>query len=143
MLQSYPVKLTKDENGTIIAQYPDVPEAMTVGADETNAIDWAQDALVVALTGYIEERRDIPPPSKPKKGHKTAHLPPQIAMKLSIYQGMRDQGITQARLGECIGVDGRQVRRILDLDHNTSLSQLVRALKCLGKELIIDIRNAA
>jgi len=143
MLQRYPLILTKDENGTLIAQFPDLPEAMTVGADETNAIDWAQDALVVALTGYIEERRDIPPPSKPKKGQKTVHLPPQIAMKLSIYQGMRDQGITQATLGECIGVDGRQVRRILDLDHNTSLSQLVRALKCLGKELVIDIRNAA
>jgi antitoxin HicB len=143
MLQRYPVILTKDENGTLIAQFPDLPEAMTVGADETNALDWAQDALVVALTGYIEERRDIPPPSKPKKGHETMHLPPQIAMKLSIYQGMRDQGITQATLGECIGVDGRQVRRILDLDHNTSLSQLVRALKCLGKELVIDIRNAA
>ena len=123
MLQRYPVILTKDENGTLIAQFPDLPEEMTVGADETNALDWAQDALVVALTGYIEERRDIPPPSKPKKGHKTVNLPPQIAMKLSIYQGMRDQGITPATLGECIGVDGRQVRRILDLDHNTSLSQ--------------------
>jgi antitoxin HicB len=64
-------------------------------------------------------------------------------MKLAIYQGMRDQGVTQAVLGECIGVDGRQVRRILDLDHNTSLSQLVRALTCLGKKLVIDIRNAA
>jgi len=143
MLQRYPVVLTIDENDTIIAEFPDVPEAMTVGADETNALNWAQDALVVALTGYIEERRDIPPPSKPKKGQQTVPLPPQAAMKLAIYQGMRDQGITQAALGECIGADGRQIRRILDLDHNTSLSQLVRALKCLGKELVIDIRNAA
>ena len=82
-------------------------------------------------------------PSKPKKGQKAVPLPAQVAIKLAIYQGMRDQGITQAALGECLGVDGRQVRRILDLDHNTSLSQLVRALKCLGKELVIDIRNAA
>jgi antitoxin HicB len=51
-----------DENGTIIAKFPDVPEAITVGADEANALEWAQDALVVALTGYIEERRDIPTP---------------------------------------------------------------------------------
>ena len=63
MLQSYPVILTKDENDTIIAQFPDVPEAITVGADDTNALDWSKDALVVALTGYIEERRDIPQPS--------------------------------------------------------------------------------
>ena len=143
MLQSYPVKLTNDENGTVIAQFPDIPEALTVGADDSNALEWAQDALVVALTGYIEDRRDIPSPSKIKKTQKCVHLPPQVAMKLAIYQGMRDQGITQAALGECIGVDGRQIRRILDLDHNTSLSQLDRALKCLGKELVIDIRSAA
>jgi antitoxin HicB len=64
-------------------------------------------------------------------------------MKIAIYQSMRDQRMTQASLGECMGIDGRQVRRILDLDHNTTLSQLASALKCLGKELIIDIRDAA
>ncbi len=143
MLQRYPVILTPDENGTVIVQFPDVPEALTVGADGANAVEWAQDALVVALSGYMDERRDIPAPSSPDPGQKTVSLPPQIAMKLAIYQGMRDQGVTQAALGERIGVDGRQVRRILDLDHNTSLSHLVYALKALGKELVIDIREAA
>ena len=143
MLQSYPVTFTHDENDTIIAEFPDVPEAMTVGSDEKNAVDWAQDALIVALSGYIEDHRDIPPPSKAKKGQKLVHLPPQIAMKIAIYQSMRDQKVTQANLGQCMGIDGRQVRRILDLDHNTTLSQLTSALKCLGKELIIDIRDAA
>lgn len=143
MLQSYPVTFTHDENDTIIAEFPDVPEAMTIGSDEKNAIDRAQDALIVALSGYIEDHRDIPPPSKAKKGQKFVHLPPQIAMKIAIYQSMRDQKVTQANLGQCMGIDGRQVRRILDLDHNTTLSQLTSALKCLGKELIIDIRDAA
>jgi len=55
---------------------------ITVGADEANAFEWAQDALVVALTGYIEERRDIPPPSKQKRGQELVHLPAQVAMKL-------------------------------------------------------------
>lgn len=143
MLQSYPVKLTPDENGTVIAQFPDVPEAITVGADDTTVLEWAQDALVVALTGYIEDRRDIPKPSTPQKGQKAVHLPPQVAMKIAIYQGLRDQGITQAAFAERMDVDGRQVRRILDLDHKTTLSHLVFALKCLGKELVIDIRDAA
>lgn len=64
-------------------------------------------------------------------------------MKLAIYQSMRDQRVTQAALGERMGIDGRQVRRILDLDHNTSLTHLVQALKCLGKHLVIDIQEAA
>ena len=37
MLQSYPVTFTRDENNTIIAEFPDVPEALTVGSDEENA----------------------------------------------------------------------------------------------------------
>ena len=143
MLQSYPVILKPDTNGSAIAQFPDIPEAITVGTDETNALEWALDALVVALIGYIEEKRDIPSPSKSRKGQKTIHLPPQVAMKLAIYQGMRDQHITQAELGKRMNIDGRQIRRILNLDHNTSFSHLVRALKCLGKELVIDIQNAA
>ncbi len=143
MLQSYPVILTPDENGTIIAEFPDIPEAITVGADSTNALEWAQDAVVVALSGYMNEHRNIPKPSLPADGQKTINLPPQIAMKLAIYQGMRDQGITQASLGRRMNIDDRQVRRILELDHNTTLSNLVGALKALGKELVIDIREAA
>lgn len=61
---------------------------MTVGSDENNASVWAQDALIVALTGYIEDRWDIPPPSKAKKEQKLVHLPPQIAIKIAIDQSM-------------------------------------------------------
>jgi len=143
VLQSYPVKFAEDENGSVVAEFPDIPEAITVGVDRNDALEWAQDALIVALTGYMEEHRDIPAPSEPGFGHQAVHLPPQVAMKLAIYQAMRTKGITQAALAKCLGVDGRQVRRILDLDHNTTLSQLVRALKCLGKDLVLDIRNAA
>lgn len=143
MEQSYPVALSPDENGSIIVEFPDIPEAMTMGADENEALEWAQDALVVALTGYIEERREIPRPSAPESGQKQVILPPQVAMKLAIFQAMRDQGLTQAALGKCLGVDGRQVRRILDLDHNSTMAQLVSALKCVGKELVIEIRDAA
>jgi antitoxin HicB len=97
----------------------------------------------VAFSGYVDQRRDIPRPSKPESGQRTVALPPQVAMKLAIYQSMRDQRVTQAALGERMGIDGRQVRRILDLDHNTSLTHLVQALKCLGKHLVIDIQEAA
>ncbi len=77
------------------------------------------------------------------KKQKSIALPPQVAMKLAIYQGMREQHITQASLAEKMDIDGRQVRRILNLDHNSSLSHLVSALKCIGKTIKIDITDAA
>jgi len=143
MFSKYPVKTTRDKNGTVVAEFPDVPEAMTVGKNLQNALEWAKDALLVALAGYMEDRKDIPKPSKPGKVQKTVGLPPMAEIKLSIYQAMRDQKMTQAALGERIGVDGRQVRRILDIDHNTSFPLLERSLKALDLELIVDVHKAA
>lgn len=37
----------------------------------------------------------------------------------------------------------RQVRRILDLDHNTSFPLLERSLKALDLELIVDVHKGA
>ena len=138
MLQAYPVNLTKDEEGYIV-QFSDVPEALTVGSDIENALQWAQDALVVALSGYMNDKRDIPKPSKPVKNQYTVALPPLAASKLAIYQAMRDNHISQAELAEKLNCDAKQVRRLLDLDHNSTLEQLASALKALDKELIVDI----
>ena len=142
MIQAYPVTLTKDDDGSVIASFPDIPEANTVGADKNNALEWAQDGLVVALSGYLDERKDIPYPSTIQEKQESIALPPQVAMKLAIYQGMREQHVTQASLAENMGIDGRQVRRILDLDHNSSLSHLISALNYLGKTVKIDITDA-
>ncbi len=59
----YPVVLTADDNGTIMATFPDIPEAITFGADQAEALANASDALAAAIGGYIEDGRDIPEPS--------------------------------------------------------------------------------
>jgi len=139
MQQAYPVILTKDGN-SIIAEFPNVPEALTVGSDKDNALEWAEDALVVALSGYVDDRRDIPKPSRPKAGQETIVLPPLIASKLVIYQAMRDQNITQTDLAAKLHCDARQVRRLLDLDHHSRMDLIDDALHALGKKLVIDIQ---
>lgn len=138
----YPVKLTRLDNGSVMAEFPDVPEALTHGADEENAVYWARDALLVALSGYMDDRRPIPAPSPPRPEHSVVEVPPMETMKLAIYQAMLDNHVTQAALGEKMGIDARQVRRILDLDHNTRLDYLIRALQCLGKRLSVEIQDA-
>lgn len=143
MLLAYPVVLTADKNRSVIAAFPDLPEALTNGRSAEDAATWAQDALVVALSGYVEEGRDIPKPSRPRKGQRLVPVPPMVAAKLAIYQAMRDQGVTQLQLADRLKVDGRQVRRLLDLDHNSTLPQLAAAVAALGKRLVLDIRDAA
>jgi len=143
MLQLYPVDIRPNGQGGFIASFPDVPEALTEAATREEALLWAQDALLVALSGYLEDRADIPQPSPARKGQAVAALPPMAALKLVIYQAMRDQGVSQSELARRLGCDSRQVRRLLDLDHNSRLDFMESALKALGKKLVVDVRNAA
>lgn len=143
MRQAYPVNLRPNGQGGFIARFPDIPEALTEADTRTEVLELAQDALVVALSGYLDHRQDIPPPSPAKRGQASVALPPSIALKLAIYQAMRDQGVSQSELARRLGCDARQVRRILDLDHNSRLDLLQAALEALGKKLVLDVLNAA
>jgi antitoxin HicB len=120
-----------------------VPEALTVGETREDALEWAADALHVAFTGYVDEHWDIPRPSRPKRGQPLVALPPRVALKLAIYQAMRDQGVSQSDLARRLECDPRQVRRLLDLDHESRLDFMEAALKALGKRLVVDVQNAA
>ena len=60
MTYAYPCALTPAEDGSLIATFPDVPEAVTGGADRSEALAMAEDALAAALAGYVHEKSDIP-----------------------------------------------------------------------------------
>lgn len=128
----FPVSFKTYVNGQVGAFFVDVPEAITAGATRAEALDRAQDALVVALSGYLDQDRPIPTASKAKRGQALVAVPPRAAIKLAIHAAMREKGMTQVQFGERLGIDGRQVRRILDLDHESKLSQLETALAALG-----------
>ena len=85
----YPVKLTRDTNDTILVTFPDVPEAITFGDDEQEALLRASDALEAALAMYVDDRRDIPQPSSVKRGMRAVSLP-------ALSEGGRYQGRTRA-----------------------------------------------
>lgn len=142
MYQAYPYDLTRLEDGAVMAHFVDLA-ATTQGDDEELAIHWAPDALHVALTGYIDAKEDLPKPSRPKKGQRLAYLPPLAAMKLELYQAMRDAKVSRVQLAERMGIDEKQVRRLLDLDHGSKVDQVELALKQLGRALVVDTREIA
>ena len=139
----YRVTLKRASNGTVIATFADVPEAHTVGNDKAQALARAPDALETALAIYVDERRDLPSPTRPRKGQRAVALPAMAAAKLAIYQAMRDQGVTQVELASRIGCDPKDVRRLLDLTHRSRLDRLEAALKALGKRLVVEVLDAA
>lgn len=125
---AYPVTLSNLENGDVMARFADVPEAITCGEDREEALKMARDALTVALSSYIDERRNIPKPSKPKRGQPVMELPPLTALKLEIYQTMKERGITVTELARRMGRDRSHVKRLLDLDYHSRMDQVEAAL---------------
>jgi proteic killer suppression protein len=88
---AYPAVLTPDD-GAVSVGFPDVPEALTWGADRAEALARAEDALVTALSLYVDEGRPIPPPS-PAEGRPLVAVPALEAAKLALHQALREAGV--------------------------------------------------
>lgn len=143
MIMAYPVSLKREKGGTILASFPDAPEALTEGESINEALTEAQDALLAALGGYINERRAIPWPSKIRRGQRLVFLPPLPAAKLALYQAMHEAGLTNVALGRRLKVSETAVRRLIDLDHRSHIGQIEEALAALGKRLVVEVEKAA
>jgi len=137
----YPADVRRYRSGTVGLFFADVPEAATVGKTLTEVLDHAPDALIVALSAYVDDGRAIPSPRRARRGQPVLCLPPLVALKLAIHDAMTQQGITQAALAGRLGVDGRQVRRILDLDHESKFSQIEAALGALGLRASVSVEK--
>ena len=128
----YPVILEPDSNGTILVTFPDVPEAVTFGEDEAEALLRAADALETALEFYTDDGKSLPVASKPKRGQHTVTPCAQACIKLGIYQTMHDQGVRKSELARRLGWHMPQVDRLLDMRHATRLEHAESALAALG-----------
>ncbi len=144
MRYDYPIKVSKDEDGRHLVTFPDVPEAADDGATLAEAMIEAEKALLVALQYRIKQREPIPRPSTPRRGQRTIALRALPAAKLALYQAMIDQGLNTVSLGRRLaGESETEVRRLLDLSHNSRISYVEAALAVLGQELVVETRKSA
>lgn len=141
----YPCNLAPDteEGEGYVVTFPDVPEAITGARTREESLVLAEDALGVALAGYVHERWDIPIPSAAAKGQVLVAVPPIVAAKLALYTAMREQGITKVALAARLGLSESVVRRLLDPDHRSHIGQVEKALRAVGRTLVVGDRAAA
>ncbi|MGA9582887.1 MAG: type II toxin-antitoxin system HicB family antitoxin [Allosphingosinicella sp.] len=136
----YPVELVPDDNGTLLVTFPDVPGAITYGADQAEALANAVDALETILSALITDRREIPRPCPPH-GRKTVSPSLLGRLKISVYRAMRERGWRKADLARAMSLNPRQIDRLLDLRHGSTVAQLEQALAACGKRVEVDLRE--
>ncbi len=134
----YPVTFTPDDNGTILVTFPDIPEAVSFGDDEDDALLRAVDALESMLVAKMVDREDIPTPSSTDDGP-YVRLSALTTAKVLLYQVMKQQNIRKAELARRLGWHAPQADRLLDLNHASRLDQIERALAVLGKHLDVSV----
>jgi len=137
MRYAYPVTMTTDEEGRVLARFLDVPEALTDGANRHEALTEAADALAVALAGYVAADKEIPRPSA-ARGRTLVPLPALAAAKLALYQALRQQGVNKSELARRLGVSETIARRLISLDHDSRIDRVQEALAVLNRRLIVE-----
>lgn len=135
----YPATFTPEASGGYTVTFTDVPEAITQGDDEAEALLRAADALETALSFYTDEGQDLPRPSEARRGQRIVTPTALASAKLAIYQTMRDQGVRKSDLARRMGWHMPQVDRLLDLDHASRLEHVEAALGALGKHLEVTV----
>jgi antitoxin HicB len=138
----YPYTVFQSEDGAWQARFPDVPEVLTEGDTEAEAHALATDALLAALDGLVKMKRDIPEPSAADAGPVVV-VPMLQSARLALYQAKREDGLNNVTLARKRGVMEGEVRRLLDLDHQTRIGTLEKALWQLGKQMASEVRRAA
>jgi antitoxin HicB len=134
----YPLTLIPG-GGTVLVSFIDVPEAITFGADEDEALLQAVDALETPLSFYVEARKPLPVASKPRRGQRTVRPSALEGAKLGVHQAMTEQGIKKAELARRLDWHMPQVDRLFDLRHASRLDRIEAAARALGRHLAVRV----
>jgi antitoxin HicB len=130
---AWPAQLAEDEDGRIQIRFPDFPEALTDAADDWEALAEATDCLAEAVAARIADGEDIPAPTRLRRGMMTFHLPPLLAYKAALYCVMRRDRVSKSDLARRLGLDEKDVRRLIDPRYRGSkVERLHAALQACG-----------
>jgi antitoxin HicB len=138
MRYAYPYVMELQPEGGWTVTFPDVPEAISQGDTVEEVEAMAEDALVTALSFYIDEGQPVPRPS-PANNAPVAVVPPLVAAKLALHDAMLATGISNVVLGRRLGLEDKAVRRLRDPLHRSHIGQIEAALRLLGRRLDVQV----
>jgi antitoxin HicB len=137
----YRIKLEPDDNGTLLATCPALPEVTTFGDDEADAMRRAVGAIEEAIAARMADGESIP--EGQRRGPHLIRLPALTVLKIELYRELRQEGITRAELARRLGWKRESVDRLFRLDHASRLEQLEAAFAALGRAVSISVHAAA
>ena len=138
----YPVLLKAANEGGFSVTCRDLPALITQGEDKADALSQAADAMDEVFATYMLEGFTFPAPSKTRRGEYSVAPPAGTMAKAALYTAMSEAGITKVQLARQLGIDEKEVRRLLDPHYASKLPRIAQAIRLLGKRLVIGLEAA-
>jgi antitoxin HicB len=137
----YPASFTPAEEGGFVVTMPDLPEVVTQGETIEQCIEEATDALDEAIIGRIKTGDAIPLPSAVQVGQYEIPLLPQTALKAALYEVTLTEGRNKVQIAALLGIDEKEVRRLLDPYHPSKMTRISEILSRTGKRVVVSIED--
>lgn len=93
-----------------------------------------------AVTGRELERGRLP--AHQRDPRRVVAIDPVAAAKLELYSATRDQAVTERAPAERLGLSDSSEGRLTDPDHCSDIGLIARALRAVGRGLVIEDRAA-
>lgn len=140
MRYCYPAEIAPSAGGVTVT-FPDVPEAIATGPSMEDALEQARDALISALSFYVDEGEPLPIASS-AEGRPMIGVSILEAAKLALHDAMVSGKITNMELARRLGLDEKAVRRLRDPLHRSHIGQIETALQALGRRVELLVEDA-
>ena len=141
MRYAYAARPSRSANEAVL-RFRDLPEIDGRGRGRTEAMVKAKAALEAALWSLVKKGKTLPRPAAPKRGDVMIAVTPSIAAKLAFVASFKASGINQSELGRRLGLNHREVQRMLDPTRRTKIDRLNTGLNLLGRRIVIAVEDA-
>ena len=135
----YAVSLKASDEGGFVVTCRDLPQLITQGDDLAHALSEAADAMDEVFAAYLQGGLHFPAPSRARKGENIVSPTAETMAKAALYVAMTEAGITKVELAKRLGVDEKEVRRLLDPHYGSKLPRIAQAISLLGHRLVIGL----
>ncbi len=130
--------------GGYVVTFPDFGYGVTQGENDKEAMEMAQDLLMLTISDYIRAGKPLPAPAR-RRGAKfrPVPLPALQSAKVDLYATFQSSGLKKAEFARRIGIPKTHIGRLFSLRHHSRLDQIEAGLAALGKRLHVEARDAA
>lgn len=137
---TYFAHIERQEDGSFLVRFPDVPGALSEGTTVDEAVANAREALTGVLGALHDAGEAVPRPAIEAGPNRFPIQPdPDTAVPVMLRWAREDAGLTQAQLADRMGITQQAYQKLERTGGNPSIKTLAKVARALGLHFAVSI----